>query len=121
MQIITEAIRLVISAMAVSAVAMTVTRAVITAPFRKWVKGKSEFFGELVSCPYCASHWGSIIAVLLVRPHPVDVLFVFEPRLVAAVLSVLVTYGFSVFAMVTFAAIFAWLIFQVYSHMPAVK
>jgi len=107
-QVISEFLKLLTCAFAVAAVAMTITRAVITAPLRKWVKSKSEWLGELVSCPYCASHWGSLIAVLIFKPRPVVTPW---PAM---------DFTLSAFAMVGLAAVCAWIIFQVYKSLPPV-
>jgi len=87
---------------AVAAVSVTITLSKIALPFRSWVKSKSPFVGDLVSCPYCFSHWGSLIAVLLFQPR-----FVHSPWW-------LLDYLVSIFAMVTYAAVFVYIIFHTY-------
>ena len=47
----------ILISIAVSVVSMTVTKAVVFKPLRDYVKKKSEFFGELLSCPFCFSFW----------------------------------------------------------------
>lgn len=70
----------VVISLAVATVSLTMTRAVISKPFRTWLKSKNKWFGELFSCPYCFSHWVSFGAILAVRPtltdswYPVDLL-----------------------------------------------
>ena len=44
-------------ALAVFAISVTLTTSVMLEGLRKWIKARSEFFGKLVYCPYCASHW----------------------------------------------------------------
>lgn len=56
-------------AVAVAAAALTITRATVFKPLRLWIKGKNAFIGELFSCPYCMSHWISLIAVLVLKPR----------------------------------------------------
>jgi len=58
-------------ALAVATVSMTATKAKISKPFRTWVTPRSKWFGELFSCPYCFSHYASVVAVAVVRPRPV--------------------------------------------------
>lgn len=100
-----QAIALVILAMAVSAVSITVSLSKIAAPFRAWVKARSPFIGDLVSCPYCFSHWASLLAVILFRPLPVHTGWVVADGLIAA------------FAMVSAASWFAYIIIHTYgSH-----
>ena len=38
-------------------------------PFRRWVKSKSDYFGEGVSCQFCISHWIGFLAVGVSNPH----------------------------------------------------
>jgi hypothetical protein len=59
-------------ALAVAAVAMTVGRSNVFAPLRTFVDDRSRWFGELVSCPYCVSHWLAFAAVAVYRPRIVD-------------------------------------------------
>lgn len=72
--------QIVLVSLAVATTSMTVTRAIIFSPMRRWVKARNKWLGELVSCPYCFSHWVAFAAVLVVRPtlttswYPVDLL-----------------------------------------------
>lgn len=56
---------LVIISMAVSVISLTVTKTKVFKPMRAWIKERSEFFGELFSCPYCFSFYPSIAFILL--------------------------------------------------------
>lgn len=47
----------------VASISYTVTRAFIFAPVRDWVKCRSAWLGELVSCGYCFGHWVSFAIV----------------------------------------------------------
>lgn len=38
-------------------------------PFRRWVKSKSDYFGEGVSCQFCLSHWVGFLVVGVSNPH----------------------------------------------------
>jgi hypothetical protein len=35
---------------------------------REWVDNHSEFFGDLIHCPYCTSHWVGFAAVIIFQP-----------------------------------------------------
>lgn len=55
----------------IGAAAFTIARTKISAPFRAWVTKRSTWFGSLVSCPYCLSHWLAFAAIAIYRPRPV--------------------------------------------------
>jgi hypothetical protein len=63
--------------LAVSAVVMgmsqTVTKERIFAPLREWLGGKETWFGYLVSCPYCVSHYFAFALVPLTGTYPIEV------------------------------------------------
>ena len=62
---------------AVSAVVMglsqTITRERIFAPLRERLGGKEKFWGYLVSCPYCTSHYVAFVLVPLTGTYPIRV------------------------------------------------
>jgi uncharacterized protein DUF1360 len=58
--------------LATGAAAFTITRTKISEPFREAVKQRSPWFGNLVSCPYCTSHWLSAAAIALMQPQLTD-------------------------------------------------
>lgn len=109
LRFLVESLKLVFCGMAVATIAVTVTRAAISEPFRDWVGARSKFFGELVSCPYCASHWLSFMTVLLVGARPVQTSWL------------VLDYAVSVFAAVCIAAYFVRAIVGIYSNLPGVK
>ncbi len=45
---------------------LTLTRARPLRPIRQWIQKRSQWWGELVGCPYCISHW---VAAGLVAWH----------------------------------------------------
>lgn len=55
-------------ALATGTAAFTISSTSIAEPFRKAVKKRSEFFGKLVGCPHCLSHWLAAGATLMYRP-----------------------------------------------------
>ena len=63
--------------LAVSAVVMgmsqTVAKERIFAPLRERLGGKDTFFGYLVSCPYCVSHYFAFALVPLTDTYGIDV------------------------------------------------
>lgn len=48
---------LLVLALATSAVSLTVTKSRAFAWLRVPIMRRSRWFGELISCPYCFSHW----------------------------------------------------------------
>ena len=64
---------MLILSLAVATVSVTVTLSKIFEKPRDWIAKRSEFLGGLTSCPYCFSHWGSFLAVLIFAPKVVSV------------------------------------------------
>jgi hypothetical protein len=62
---------LLMLALVSATVSVTVSRASIFNRPREWLSDRSEFFGKLLSCPYCLSHW---VAFALVAVHHPQVL-----------------------------------------------
>jgi hypothetical protein len=62
---------------AVSAVTMglshTIAKERLFAPLRDRLGGKETWFGYLISCPYCASHWLAFILVPLTGVYFIEV------------------------------------------------
>ena len=56
---------------AIAVISLTLTQTLIFKGFRKWVKFKNHFFGDLISCPYCASHWISVIFGIIFIPRAI--------------------------------------------------
>jgi hypothetical protein len=54
--------------LAVGAASFTVARAGIFAPVRDWTKRRSAWLGNLLSCPWCVSHWIAVVAVIAGDP-----------------------------------------------------
>jgi hypothetical protein len=54
---------LLVLSIAVSVMSLTVTKTKVFKSLRLWVKNKSEFFGELFTCPYCFSFYPSLFLV----------------------------------------------------------
>lgn len=63
---------LVVLGMAVGVVSMTISKASIFERLRVWIDRESEWLGDLVSCPYCTSHWVALVAVIAFEPRPLQ-------------------------------------------------
>ena len=87
---------------AVSAVVMglshTITKERIGEPIRRACGGRETFFGYLVSCPYCLSHWIAFVIVPLTGAY-----FVRVPYAWGVASSVLTWFLSSIFLTVTAA------------------
>jgi hypothetical protein len=67
-------VNLVLIALAVSAISITLTRGKIFRKQRLAIRKHSEWLYNLLSCPYCTSHWISLLALLpLPLAHLLDV------------------------------------------------
>ena len=49
------------------ALTMTLTKSRFFRAPRVWIADRSDFFGELSSCPYCMTHWVGLIATFIFR------------------------------------------------------
>lgn len=74
-QLLSQWVAFVGTAMAVSAISVTVTRSTVFKPLREWLEKKAWLHGkiaELFSCPYCFSHWVSFAGVGTIGVRIVD-------------------------------------------------
>lgn len=95
---------LVCIAMAVSTVALTVTKAVVFRPLRELIGAtKIGFLIELFSCPYCFSFW---VAALFQVIHPFNAVHL-------GFFGYLITY----FATIAIAAIVSGIVFYLFTLM----
>ncbi|MBI3956750.1 MAG: DUF1360 domain-containing protein [Candidatus Kerfeldbacteria bacterium] len=75
-----EFCRVAVLALATAAIAVTVSKAKIFNGVRERVIRRSHRLGELLTCPYCTSHWVAFTLVAIYRPVlvqawlPVDLL-----------------------------------------------
>ncbi|HYO58177.1 hypothetical protein [Archangium sp.] len=69
----TEQFQLFAVAAVVMGLSQTLTKERIFAPLREKLGGKDTWFGYLVSCPYCASHYVAFILVPLTGTYPIRV------------------------------------------------
>ncbi|UCH92598.1 MAG: DUF1360 domain-containing protein [Candidatus Aminicenantes bacterium] len=52
-----------------ASISFTITETKIFKPFREWMKKKSAFLGDLLSCGYCLGHWGAFALVAVYQPR----------------------------------------------------
>ncbi len=52
-----------------ASVAFTITETKLFRRCREWVKERSRWAGELVSCGYCLGHWSGFALTLIYRPQ----------------------------------------------------
>jgi hypothetical protein len=50
-------------------IAFDIADSALFEPVRRWLKCRSRFVGELVSCGYCVGHWIALGLTLVYRPH----------------------------------------------------
>jgi hypothetical protein len=59
----------IVLSVVVWAASTSIARARVLRPLRAWVKRRSDYLAEGVSCQYCVSHWVAFAATLLFRPQ----------------------------------------------------
>ncbi|HEX8438782.1 hypothetical protein [Archangium sp.] len=69
----TDLFQLFAVAAVVMGMSQTISKERIFAPLRERLGGKETFFGYLVSCPYCASHYVAFVLVPLTGTYPIQV------------------------------------------------
>lgn len=97
-----ELMALVVLSLAIAAVSITITKTKVFRSFREWIDERSDWFGELVHCPYCTSHWVAFAAVAYYQPRPVESGVFFVDLVVAA------------FAVICLTSWFGGLIYRAY-------
>ena len=94
-----ELFRVFVLALATSAISVTISKAKVFEALRYWIAKRNKWFGELVSCSYCTSHWVAIAFVAIYRPRPIHQFFLID---------IIV----SVFVIVIFSAIVSGLVMR---------
>jgi hypothetical protein len=56
-----DVLRLLVLALATSAISVTITRSGVFLGPRTFIADRSKWFGEMAHCPYCMSHWVSLV------------------------------------------------------------
>lgn len=64
--------QLLMLSLAVAAIATTISLSTLFGPVRRWTVKRSRYFGTLISCPYCSSHWIAFVAVAWYHPRVFD-------------------------------------------------
>ncbi|MEW6417508.1 MAG: DUF1360 domain-containing protein [Nitrospirota bacterium] len=70
-----------------ASISFTVTETKLLKPLRQWVKEKSSFLGELISCGYCFSYWVALGLVVIYRPKIFEVWWLLDYFLTALVIA----------------------------------
>ena len=50
-----------------ASISFAVSETKLFRPLREWVRGRSKFFGDLLSCGYCLGHWVAFALVVICR------------------------------------------------------
>jgi Protein of unknown function (DUF1360) len=88
-------IQFLILGLGVGLISLTLVKGTIFKRLRDEVAYRSDFFGELLSCPYCTSHWVAAIAMVIWHPRLVDCGFIVVDWIMT---------GFALVAVATMAA-----------------
>lgn len=97
-------LKILVLSLSVSSISMTTAKSPIFEGFRSLIERISTWLGKLVNCPYCTSHWLSLLAVILYRP------VLFEQ-------SRFIDYIVAVFAIVTLSSFWSGLIYRAFKTM----
>ena len=95
----------IIIALAVSPISFTITKTKIFKPIRSWAFSKNKFLGELLECPYCSSHWISLLFCIIIVPQPIKSAFI--------IMNIII----STFVVVFFSSVFNFVIWWSYERM----
>jgi hypothetical protein len=113
---------LVILAIATATVSMTVTMASIFRFLREWFEDEEGFrgwLGELLTCPYCLSHWTAALFTFLYKPQ----IITYPPSLSRLAAGAILNGIVSWLVMVALSAGFCGLIFKfiavIKNYLPA--
>lgn len=88
------------------ALAITLTKGTIFRRVREAIIIRSNFFGELVQCPYCTSHWLAFAGMIAYHPRLLTTNFVVGD------------YFVTTFALVCLSAISAGAIYKLFASNP---
>lgn len=99
-------IQFLVLGLCAGAISLTLSKGTIFKKARAWVDKKSDFFGELINCPYCTSHWVSFFMMLVFHPRMVECGYV------------MVDYLATGFALVALSAMTAGTIYRLFGGPP---
>ena len=89
-------------ALFVSVISLTITKTKAFSTIREKIIEKSDWLGYLFSCPYCLSHWVSLLVVTVYRPITVSSGMLLADLVV------------SIFVIVALATMFSWVVYHAY-------
>jgi len=64
--------------LATASISITITKSSIFKKFRLWVKEKNLFFGNLLRCNYCFSHWVAFGLVAIYQPRLINNIYLID-------------------------------------------
>jgi hypothetical protein len=70
-----------------ASISFAVSETKLFRPLREWMRGRSEFFGDLLSCGYCLGHWVAFALVVICRPRLFEVWWPLDYVLTALVIA----------------------------------
>lgn len=68
-----EFVKLAFLSLPCAGISVTISRAKVFGGLRGWLKEHMSFIGELISCPYCTSHWVAFVLLLFYFPRLLSV------------------------------------------------
>ena len=108
--------RVGILGIATGAISMVITKSAIFNKAHEWLEKRSPLLEEMLSCPWCTSHWVALLFTLIYQPLLFD--WTLRPAWMYGswlnYLLVPVDYLVTIFVMVVFAAITARVIYSAY-------
>ena len=93
----------VVLSFAAAALSMTLAKSLIFAPVRSWISDRCDFIGKLSECPYCTTHWVSLVISLI-----------YHPVLIEPSIGLGVDFAVSWFSMICISSLLAGLIFRAF-------
>jgi len=64
--------RVIILGVATGAISLFLTKSTLLNGFHTWLENRLPFLEEMLSCPWCTSHWVALIFTLIYRPLLLD-------------------------------------------------
>lgn len=107
---VNEFFQLSLLSVACGATSMVLTKSTLLNGFHNWLEKRSPFLEEMLSCPWCTSHWVAAFLVLAYQPSILSHPAWMRDSLAAAFLDFFV----STMVMAAFSSITARLIYSAY-------
>lgn len=104
----------IVIGIATGAISLFITKSALLNSFHAWLEKKSPFLEELLSCPWCTSHWVGAFLLLIYQPWLLD--WGWRPAWMVLLEPVLLPVDFLVTLMVVVAvaAVTAGVIYRAY-------